>query len=101
MTGTIIKQPQAVYSLGIIGGDTLDNLSREFANLHNGETCYNGLFSLTPGSIPSDIPANEVEWRYAFGEIRVRTGTDRIIILYGFNTNKMAIKSPGGTWKII
>lgn len=86
------------YNLGQLTSDTLANQIYAFANAHRQMNGYTGAFYLSATAVPSDIPAQTNEWKYAHGHFHIRhsnaTGVaDGEIVLYGFNTNRIAIKN--------
>lgn len=86
------------YNLGQLTSDTLANQIYAFANAHRQMSGYTGAFYLSATAVPSDLPAQTNEWKYAHGHFHIRhsnaTGVaDGEIVLYGFNTNRIAIKN--------
>ena len=85
------------YNLGALTNSTIADQAIAFANAHKGENGFVGAFYLS-ASTSSDLPAATNEWKYAFGQFRVRMspqsgGADGEIVLYGFNTNNICIRS--------
>lgn len=86
------------YNLGQLTSDTLANQIYAFANAHRQMNGYTGAFYLSASAVPSDLPAQTNEWKYAHGHFHIRHSdskgvADGEIVLYGFNTNRIAIKN--------
>lgn len=86
------------YNLGALSSATIANQALAFCSAHTGESNFVGSFYLTASAVPSDLPAQTNEWKYAYGMFRIRLVnnsniSDGDIILFGWKTNNIAIRN--------
>lgn len=86
------------YNIGQLTSATVADQLVSFANSHKGEHGFTGVFYLSGNAVPSDLPAQTNEWKYAFGFFRIRIApqngaADGEAVLFGFNTNNIAVRS--------
>jgi hypothetical protein len=92
------------FHLGPINGSsgTLVQQCVAFAlnvkNTYRISNAFEGMFFYSSASKPSDVPANEQIWNYAYGKFLIRAidgnnNVDATIILFAFGASKIAIKS--------
>lgn len=90
------------YNIGMLTNATIESQLSDFANAHKGESNFVGTFYLSASAVPSDLPAQTNEWKYAYGLFRIRLVTnagvfDGDVILYGWNTSNVCIRHVGNS----
>lgn len=88
------------YNYGFIqsGSSITDQLLTYVNTYHTGEAAISVRFQITASTYPSGLPEATNVWKYAHGEFKIRTtgqnnSIDGMLILYGFNSNTIAIKA--------
>ena len=90
------------YNLGMLTNATIESQMGTFASAHKGESNFTGSFYISASAIPSDLPEQTNEWKYAYGLFRIRLVTnagvyDGDVILFGFNTSNIAVRHVGNS----
>ncbi len=81
-----------IYNWGTVASTIASKIASESAS-HKGKGNWGARFYFSASSPPSDLPANELKWRYATGEFYARNtdnsgNTDGYLILRAFGTSE-------------